>query len=165
MAVRVQELPRDGNGAVIGMWRVYHANQSYTGQIGAVYLVEGVSLLPVFGKQLQIALSVFGGDLFIEPWTEDIPPGQGLPEGLTSEVPQAAVDALEVCPWKPSGVIAAPEKPIEVETQEDDPVEISDDLDDMSRDDLIVQARKLGLKPHWKTGADKLREMIRGDRS
>lgn len=108
-------------------------------------------------------------------------PGAEFKDGVTV-APVAARDALRLYqafgkaliiePWESAGLPVPKHKPIlppvmtPAESREElhkiaEGAELVDDLEKMHAHELRQLASDLGLSPHWKAGAEKLRKLIR----
>lgn len=160
--IRVNQLPRDRNGIICGLWRLTHKRPDFAGQYGVYTFVDGVATIPAMGKALQGVVAVFGHDLFMEPWTEDIPPGFYVPDVFTLDIPTDAIEALEVNPWLDAPDVAPeegdgveeesepdtePEDEPEPEPDDEDPGDpIEVDLPTMTKAELVSYAADIGLE-------------------
>lgn len=70
-----RELPRDNDGIIIGMWRVYHETPSFEGGLGGavpVNFVKGVADRPLGGGDLNHLMNAMGSSLTCQPWEGDV---------------------------------------------------------------------------------------------
>lgn len=182
MAISLEELPRDDNGILQGVWRVLHRDPGYHGPLGHVHVVDGVGQQPAWGRQLGILAAMFGADLFIEPWTGPTPDGFVLGPLTAWTVPGYTP---EPCPWRdPSDVPAPlpetlppppPEEPEEAAAPAEateTPAPVADaldnvadeDLEALTVDELRALAEKLGADVDARWGARRLIREIRAAR-
>lgn len=152
---------------VCGMWRIVHENPSYKGMLAFYNFENGRSTRPAFGKELSTLVAVFGREIYLEPWTGDVPSGVPMPEVCSPPTPEQ-IARLDKAPSA-----AVEETPV-VHTHGDpgstpgaatkdvlDEVADADSLDGLERSQLRRLALRLGLRPHWNLGTDKLRAIIR----
>ena len=180
MAISLEELPRDENGILQGVWRVLHRDQTYHGPIGLVDVVHGVGQLPTWGRQLGVLAAMYGTDLFIEPWTGPTPDGFVLGpltawtvEGYTPErcpwrEPQAAPEPATVPETLPPPPPEEPEEaaaPAEVDDAPNGVAAADEDLEALTRDELFALAEKIGAEPDGRWGERRLVRAIRAARS
>lgn len=76
MSFTLRELPRDGDGIIIGMWRVRHKSSAFEGGLGGavpVSFVKGVADRPMGGGDLHKLMCAMGDELTCDPWEGDVP--------------------------------------------------------------------------------------------
>lgn len=104
MTLRLEDLPRDPNGIVIGAWRVLHSRPDFHGQLGAAIFVNGTSVVPVAGFALVRLVAVAGAELSIEPWGE-LPHEWVPPFGVPLVIPESILARFTARPASPSGEV------------------------------------------------------------
>jgi hypothetical protein len=182
--IDVGHLPRDEYGIVQGAWRLLHRDPAYHGGVGTVDLRQGQSHEPVFGRRMVAIVSVFGGDLFLEPWGP-LPPGTTLPPMVNATVSDEVLARLERCPWRDPSDIPAPlsdtlpppppEEPTEAAAPAEateTPAPVADalsnvadeDLEALTVDELRALAEKRGADVDARWGARRLIREIRAAR-
>jgi hypothetical protein len=73
--MRLDQLPRDDNGIVIGAWLLRHRVPGYTVDHGApLSFVDGVTVAPLFGRALERAMSGLGDEVEAEQAPETSAP-------------------------------------------------------------------------------------------
>lgn len=156
--ISVEELPRDENGTVQGAYRILHRTPTYRGPVGVYDLVDGASTEPACGRPLVVAVVEYGNDLYLEPWG-DLPPGFLLPETVRPEVPEAARQRMQRCPWREASATAD-----EATGESAEGAATSDGLDELDLEALQALVVELGLAPGNKQ-EKALRKLIRAERA
>lgn len=77
----MDQLPRDGSGIVVGLWRLRHRSATFSADIGPLSFHEGVSLEPLGGLVLDRVMASLGGDVeaFQDPDQPAAAPVQAAP--------------------------------------------------------------------------------------
>lgn len=176
--IDVGNLPRDQHGIVQGAWRLLHRDPAYHGGVGTVELRHGQSHEPVFGRRLVAIASVFGGDLFLEPWGP-LPPGTTLPPMVNATVSAEILARLEPCPWRSASPAPLPDTlpppPPEEPAEAAAPAVATEttsgrrDLSDaaleaLTRAELVAVAEELGIEVDGRFGERRLIREIRAAR-
>lgn len=157
MAVTHEELPRDENGILQGVWRVLHRERNYHGPLGNVHVEHGVGQTPVWGRLLSVVVAFYGPDIYLEPWTGPVPDGFVLGPLTAWSVPGYKP---EPCPWRAGASlpetlpppppepepapIVAPDPDPEPEPEADPLTSVSDeDLEALTLEELQALATQL----------------------
>jgi hypothetical protein len=98
--IRLEDLPRDADGIVHGVWRVVHRSPSFHGQLGHLEFREGMGTTPAFGVRLARLVASCGDELFIEQWTGPFPGDFALPEGMRAQLTEAELAKITLAPWR-----------------------------------------------------------------
>jgi len=150
MKLEVFEIPRQ-KGQLQGKYRLTMTDGRSEKYPGARF-VDGVTVEPVEGKTVKRLYAAFGPSLTIEAWDDE----------TLSMVADTLRDRGEID--RAAELTSSPAARSEATTRPELPAAEGDDLDIMSRAELMDEARELGLSPHWNTGSARLKELIRDHR-
>jgi hypothetical protein len=93
--MRLDELPRDDNGAVLGLWKLRHRQPDFSVALGIVSFERGVSTEPLSSPAIDRVMAGLGADVDAEPWEgagdHVSEPTTPAPQGKPS-VPTTAAD-------------------------------------------------------------------------
>ena len=132
MTIRVDDLPWNQTGR----YKLTVPGDLTEAFRGARF-VRGVTVDPVDGITARRLYQAFGERMTIEDWESSTPVAASSPKATPSDEGEDDGNA-----------------PLFVADNDDD-------LEAMNRHELRDYALKLGLQPHWKAGAAKLKAMIR----
>lgn len=148
MKLTVNEIPFK-KGQLVGRYRL-RLTDGRTEMYRGARFVDGVTAEPADGKTTVRLHQAFGHRLVVEAW--DAETLSMVTDQLRDRGEEARAAELS-SPAVRANTPTAP--PV---------VDFKDDLDIMSRIELMELAKELGLSPHWNSGELKLRELIRGHR-
>lgn len=92
--MQLEQLPRDGSGIVVGLWKLRHRSATFSADIGPLSFREGVSVAPIGGLVLTRVMASLGGD--VEAFQDTEPAATGL------EPVSAALAPAQSAPRQPT---------------------------------------------------------------
>lgn len=135
----ISDFPRDQNGIIKGQWKLFHANPTFTADLGSALFVDGVTKGPVSGAGLERLLMAIGERIErAEPWATEVER-----RALSGAEPEARA--------QPTPAVPEAVKPVEPE----------DLYSDAGRDELYSICVAKQLKPDKRWGAARLRDYLR----
>lgn len=141
MPTSLDDLPRDNDGVVTGLFRIIHAVDSYTEGFGnGIVFTDGVAG-PVGGQALAKLVAAMGQDLTVEPWDSE-------PAQMAEPAPEPAPAPAPA----PAAVVPAP-------VVEDDQ-EASQEASVGERENLLALAEEMGIKVDGRWGTGRLEAEI-----